>query len=254
MQGIYAIQPRRLAVSEELEPLPSYRFYNYWIHGCYSSLLFPSTVRFIPAARVSFQLAYHRDPVLQLDCLYRLLDRLPGLTSLQLEQSALVDEELEGPLFSWTIMHTLLPALRHLSIKGATLHWESTLRPLLTLDSGSLCALEIETGRVFTVGQDVDAQWDDYHPMRFSWPSMNESESEPAVASTASPTDVLRLNRGLRLALCRHVLTHLRDLTRRVTVSERLSGTLTDCEAIESALYTESQASGEGRERPRALG
>jgi hypothetical protein len=246
-----AVQPQRLAVSEELEPLPSYNFGGLWIYGCYCFLLLPSTVRFIKAARVSFQLAYHRDPVLQLDCLYRLLDRTPGLMSLRLEQPALVDDGLDGPLFSWRVVHRLLPALRHLTIRGAAMEWHATLRPLLTLDGASLCAVDIDTTRVFVVGEDEDMQWD-YCPMRFRWPPLDEAESELAVGSTASTTEALRLNRELRLALCRHVSTHLRELIGRVAASERLSATLADCEAIESSLDVVALASGQGRKRPRS--
>ena len=116
----------------------------------------------------------------------RLLERLPGLTSLQLEQPALVHKEVAGPLFSWPTVHCLLPALRCLAIKGAAMVWDATLRPLLT--------------RVFAVGEDEDVQWDD-RPMRFRWPALNESDMELSltVASTASPAEARNLSLQLRL-------------------------------------------------------
>ena len=147
------VQRRRLAASEELDTLQSYRFYGFWVYGCYSSLLLPSVVRLISAARVSFRQSLFHDSPLHLDCLYRLLDGLPGLTSLQLEQPAMNDEELEGPLFSWPVIHRLLPALRHLTVKGAAMQWESTLRSFLTLDGCSLVSFEVDTDRVFTLGR-----------------------------------------------------------------------------------------------------
>ena len=218
-----------------------------WLRGCYSFLLLPPCIRLTTAASVTMRYV-SGTPYYYLNCLYRLLHRLPAVERLTLEgaQPLPITSPLE---WEWSPLHTALPRLRSLSVVNVPVRWENVLRPLMTAELGELRELTIDSEHTFPDRPRADGRsWNER--MTFHFPPRSDETTEAATDSAAldrrygsdKQPDIRAEQLRLRIALCRDVLEQLDSALRReVPDVRRLSRIRAECRAIERQLIEQQQ-------------
>ena len=174
-----------------------------WAYGCYSFLLLPSYIRLAPAVATT-PAPRLCQPDVQRDCLHRLLQRLPAVQELTVEPSQrfVSAEQVD---WRWRVVFTAMPHLRSLSVLNLAINWHSALKLLLTAELSELRSLHIDSSTAHTFRI--------YGPptITFHFPLPSPASSAAAADMGPDSVHITTVQLRLRLALCRHILQHLRD-------------------------------------------
>jgi len=213
-----------------------------WLHGGYTHLLLPDCIRLATAAAVTPSSDVGAE---RLDCLHRLLGRLPAVESLTLERAE--PRELTQrvlPEWSWEVLHATLPRLRSLTVLNVPVWWREALRPLMTEELGELRELVIDSNWNMADDEDGWHNLMDDTRMTFHFPTRSHhttaATADDACGERDDKGDSGAVQRRLRLALCRHMMEHLRGAVARLLDApmqrEELQSLLRECGSIESRL------------------
>lgn len=187
--------------------------------GCYESMLLPKCVQLLTRAYITINLIPKAELDNQNDCIYRLLDRLPGLTSLHLIMQDPDHGRIEFPIPHWSFLFPLLPQLRQLCIEGFRCDWEFTFKPILQ-NQTSLIKLEIDG--VMQWGE----QLEHYIKVYFSFtPKRRDSIDEGKW---------LAVNSALRLELCDYLIEYMQYLSEGEADISDVEQQIDECKAIKS--------------------